>query len=122
MQYHGIEESRQSMNVFKTHARIVEDYATYIRSFLNIADPQFERSLKRNWGEESYGPNHFSNLTLRSKWQEALNPCLGPAICMLTPLTSSRGTRSIDIKLTQSSWEPHERTSFLLQARDLVSL
>lgn len=27
------------MNVFHTHARIVEDYATYIRSFLNIADP-----------------------------------------------------------------------------------
>ena len=27
------------MNVFHTHSRIVEDYATYIRSFLNIADP-----------------------------------------------------------------------------------
>ncbi|MBX3650389.1 MAG: DEAD/DEAH box helicase [Burkholderiales bacterium] len=27
------------MNVFYTHSCIVEDYATYIRSFLNIADP-----------------------------------------------------------------------------------
>ena len=27
------------MNVFQTHSGIVEDYATYIRSFLNIADP-----------------------------------------------------------------------------------
>ncbi|MBI3915848.1 MAG: DEAD/DEAH box helicase [Betaproteobacteria bacterium] len=27
------------MNVFQTHSRIVDDYATYIRSFLNIADP-----------------------------------------------------------------------------------
>ncbi len=27
------------MNVFHTHSRIVQDYATYIRSFLNIADP-----------------------------------------------------------------------------------
>ena len=26
------------MNVFHTHSRIVEDYATYIRSFLNIDD------------------------------------------------------------------------------------
>jgi len=26
------------MNVFQTHTRIVEDYATYIRSFLKIAD------------------------------------------------------------------------------------
>ena len=27
------------MNVFQTHAQIVDDYATYIQSFLNIADP-----------------------------------------------------------------------------------
>jgi hypothetical protein len=27
------------MNVFQTHASIIADYATYIRSFLNIADP-----------------------------------------------------------------------------------
>ena len=26
------------MNVFHTHSQIIEDYATYIRSFLNIAD------------------------------------------------------------------------------------
>jgi len=28
------------MNVFQTHSHIVSDYATYIRSFLKIADPQ----------------------------------------------------------------------------------
>jgi superfamily II DNA or RNA helicase len=28
------------MNVFETHAQIVNDYATYIRSFLTITDPQ----------------------------------------------------------------------------------
>ncbi len=28
------------MNVFQTHTRIVSDYATYIRSFLNLADPE----------------------------------------------------------------------------------
>jgi hypothetical protein len=27
------------MDIFKTHRRIVNDYATYIRSFLRIADP-----------------------------------------------------------------------------------
>lgn len=27
------------MNVFQIHSGIVDDYATYIRSFLNIADP-----------------------------------------------------------------------------------
>jgi superfamily II DNA/RNA helicase len=28
------------MNVFETHKRIVDDYAKYIRSFINIADPE----------------------------------------------------------------------------------
>lgn len=27
------------MNVFETHAQIVDDYAKYIQSFINIADP-----------------------------------------------------------------------------------
>jgi ATP-dependent helicase YprA (DUF1998 family) len=27
------------MNVFPTHSGIIDDYATYMRSFLNIADP-----------------------------------------------------------------------------------
>lgn len=31
------------MNVFDTHARIVKDYATYIGSFLRIADPKITR-------------------------------------------------------------------------------
>src|SRR5215470_5032410 len=31
--------SLSAMNVFQTHASIIADYATYIRSFLNIADP-----------------------------------------------------------------------------------
>jgi len=26
------------MDIFKTHAQIINDYATYIRSFLNISD------------------------------------------------------------------------------------
>lgn len=34
------EKSSIHMNVFQTHSRIVSDYATYIRSFLNLADPK----------------------------------------------------------------------------------
>ena len=30
------------MNVFESHRQIVQDYASYIRSFLNIADPQIQ--------------------------------------------------------------------------------
>ncbi len=33
------------MNVFETHARIVEDYASYIRSFINIADGEIAKKV-----------------------------------------------------------------------------
>ena len=34
------------MNIFQTHARIVEDYANYISSFLNIADPDIKEHVE----------------------------------------------------------------------------
>ncbi len=34
------------MNVFETHSRIVNDYSTYIRSFLNIADPDIRKVVE----------------------------------------------------------------------------
>jgi superfamily II DNA or RNA helicase len=34
------------MNVFQTHAQIVNDYATYIGSFLKIADPQIRNKVE----------------------------------------------------------------------------
>ncbi len=34
------------MNVFETHSKIIADYATYIHSFLNIADPSIHEIVK----------------------------------------------------------------------------
>ena len=34
------------MNVFQTHADIVSDYATYIRSFLKIDDPAIRHTVE----------------------------------------------------------------------------
>lgn len=34
------------MNIFQTHARIVENYSSYIRSFINIADPDIKRHVE----------------------------------------------------------------------------
>jgi ATP-dependent helicase YprA (DUF1998 family) len=34
------------MNVFETHARIVDDYATYIRSFINVTDPKIREVVE----------------------------------------------------------------------------
>lgn len=44
------------MNVFHTHSRIVEDYATYIRSFLNIADPAIRAVVEGELGKGKLWP------------------------------------------------------------------
>lgn len=44
------------MNVFHTHARIVEDYATYIRSFLNIADLKIREKVESELAEGKLWP------------------------------------------------------------------
>jgi len=35
------------MNVFKTHASIIEDYSSFIHSFISIADPEISRVVDR---------------------------------------------------------------------------
>ncbi len=44
------------MNVFQTHTRIVSDYATYIRSFLKIADPQIREVVEGELGKGKLWP------------------------------------------------------------------
>jgi superfamily II DNA/RNA helicase len=44
------------MNVFDTHAKIVSDYARYIRSFINIADPAISRIVDESLTEGKLWP------------------------------------------------------------------
>ena len=44
------------MNVFDTHRRIVEDYAQYIRSFINISDPEIARTVEDSLSEGRLWP------------------------------------------------------------------
>jgi superfamily II DNA or RNA helicase len=45
------------MNVFQTHSRIVQDYSTYIRSFLSIADPDIRRVVEQELGKGKLWPD-----------------------------------------------------------------
>jgi ATP-dependent helicase YprA (DUF1998 family) len=45
-----------SMNVFETHAKIVGDYASYIRSFINIDDPGIRRAVDAALAEGKLWP------------------------------------------------------------------
>ncbi len=44
------------MNVFQTHSRIVEDYKTYICSFLNIADSKIRERVEEELGRGKLWP------------------------------------------------------------------
>ena len=44
------------MNVFDTHAKIVDDYASYIQSFINIGDPEIRRTVDAALGEGKLWP------------------------------------------------------------------
>lgn len=44
------------MNVYQTHSKIVKDYATYIRSFLNIADPEIRRVVEEELSKGKLWP------------------------------------------------------------------
>lgn len=44
------------MNVFQTHSRIVKDYETYIRSFLNISDPKIRAVVDGELSEGKLWP------------------------------------------------------------------
>ena len=34
------------MNVFDTHRQIIDDYASYIRRFINISDPEIAQTVE----------------------------------------------------------------------------
>ena len=44
------------MNVFETHSKVIQDYATYIRSFLNIADPEIRKIVEDELGRGKLWP------------------------------------------------------------------
>ena len=51
------------MNVFETHSQIVNDYARYIRSFINISDPEIAGEVERSLAQGRLWPQpllHFN--------------------------------------------------------------
>lgn len=44
------------MNVFQTHSQIIDDYSTYIRSFLNISDEQIRAKVEADLGQGKLWP------------------------------------------------------------------
>jgi len=44
------------MNVFESHTQIVDDYAQYIRSFINISDPEIARTVEDSLSEGRLWP------------------------------------------------------------------
>src|SRR5271157_2604167 len=45
------------MNVFDTHAKIISDYSSYIKSFINISDPAIEQKVNTALSEGKLWPD-----------------------------------------------------------------
>ena len=45
------------MNVFETHKKIIDDYASYIHSFIHIADPEIQSVVDRELGQGKLWPD-----------------------------------------------------------------
>ena len=110
------------MNVFQTHAGIIDDYATYIRSFLNIADPTIREVVE---GELSKGKLWPEPLLQFNPSFEIVGTCdgSGAAQASYIPISPifSRATRCIGIRSKPSSWALPARTSSSRLARGPAS-
>lgn len=51
------------MDVLLTHKQVVEDYACYIQSFLNIADPAIRSTVENKLAEAVCGRSRFCSST-----------------------------------------------------------
>jgi hypothetical protein len=60
------------MNVFDAHAKVVGDYARYIRSFISIADPAIRQTVDAALAEGKLWPEPLlqpSRVLRRSVWR-----------------------------------------------------
>jgi hypothetical protein len=68
------------MNVFDAHSRIVQDYATYIQSFLNIADPAIRTTVEQELYPMSWEGSLAEILEQRRALPQALFANPDPAV------------------------------------------
>ena len=93
------------MNVFDTHRRIVEDYAQYIRSFINISDPEIARTVRRFALRRAPLASATTAVQSCLRTSRYRGRRLSPKDCCMTiPGTSSTGTPCIAINAKRLSW------------------
>jgi len=61
------------MNVFKTHARIIHDYSSYIKSFLNISDTAIRDTVSGALGKGTLWPDPLLQFNPSYKLAESLD-------------------------------------------------
>ncbi|MGH7961312.1 MAG: DEAD/DEAH box helicase, partial [Candidatus Binatia bacterium] len=65
------------MNVFHTHSRIVSDYATYIRSFLKITDPQIREVVEDELTQGKLWPEPLLQFNPSFEMSDSLDDLVG---------------------------------------------
>jgi hypothetical protein len=109
------------MNVFQTHSRIVADYATYIRSFLKIADPQIRDVVEGELSKGKLWPEPLLQFNPSFEMYGSLDKLAQTGMFIPIFATSSRATLSIATRSTPSSWVPLARISSSHRAQARVN-
>jgi len=106
------------MNILETHSKIIDDYASYIRSFINIADAEILKKVNHDLTEGKLWPQPL--LQFNPAYEMAGSIESIAAEDSMTPIsrTSSRGINCTAINGMRSSWEHLAVTSSLPPAPD----
>ena len=92
------------MNVFETHTQIVDDYAQYIRSFINISDPEIARKVEDSLSRGASGHSPCCSSILPTNRLAPSKTSSPQDCCMMTFGTSSTGTPCIAINARHLNW------------------
>ena len=104
-------QSGSAMNIFDAHGQIVDDYADYIRSFINISDPEIARTVEDSLAEGRLWPQPLLQFNPAYEKVGTVKKVVESGCSTMTSSTSSTGTPCIGIKRTRLSWALPEPTS-----------
>ena len=92
------------MKVFDTHRQIVDDYDRYIRSFINIADPEIAQKVEDSLSEGRLWPAPLLQFNPAYEQAGTVEEVIASGYSMRTPATSLAGTPCTVINARPSHW------------------
>ena len=105
------------MNVFEIHRQIVDDYSRYIRSFINISDPEIEQTVEESLSQGSLWPQPLLQFNPAYELVGKVEDVIASGLLHPDLRHIFKGYSCFGISATLSRWVCAVPTSLSLQAR-----